>query len=201
MEILIRKGNQIKVATDNLYCYPPFEALLNSYGKNEDALDKVIKYIYFTCSPEALPQVKGYTTKETHKYACLQSGLKEDFKPDATIKDAQRFYLANCTNEITEYMYTVASTLRTSDKICRALKNRFNEYDFENLNNEQIASISSGIKEVLSLSSKINEQVPTILKNIELLKLQKDKEVKGIELQRGGSEIPDSYEQTNEDIQ
>ena len=194
MELLIRDKNRLVVAYDSMYAYPEFEALLNKYGKDDDVLDKIIKYIFFTCDPKATPQQDGYNPKEGHRFAIKNSGLTDKFVVTEEIKKAQWRYREKRTNAMHEYIETVISSLRVGSKTCKIIIE--NQKVDEDVNKEMLASIIDSVNSVLTLSSKINAAIPMLIKNLEEIKaLEATEEAnKADDQQRGGGDIPDSYE-------
>lgn len=199
LELFIRDGNKIKIAQDEIFLYPELKPILTKYGKDSVILDKVCSYLYFSCHPKAVPQVKGYSLKEAHKYATVKAGLSEKFEITNEIKIAQKFCKTEWNNNMIEYIQNVIKSLRVSNKICRLI---LDSQDIEtDTSVEQIQKVATAIKEILSLTNSINTAIPKLVENIRELKLLEEEEAKinSDRKLRGGDEVPDSYDMTDEE--
>lgn len=193
MELVIRDGSKLRIATDSIYQYPPMRKILNTFGDNSKVLEQVINYIYFTSDPRALPRDKGYNAKEAHAYAIKQTKLSDKFVVTEDIKRAQKFYYNAKVSAPQEYINNVIASLRLANKLCDVIINRQDINDIE-LTDEQITSTATSIKEVLSLASKINESIPKLADSIKLLKqMDIDDEEDKTNTMRGGGDISDSH--------
>jgi len=198
MELFIRKNNDIHVAFDELWIYPEFKPILNKYGKNDNTLEKILKYIYFTSSSKALPQQKGYSSKEAHEYAIKKAGLDDKFIVLDEIKVAQKFYREFNTNPLIEYIENITKSLRLGNKICKYIID--NQVIEEKMSLETLTAVTGSIKEVLSLSNSINTSIPKLLDNIkELKKLEDiDNEATGDKIRGTNQTVPDSFDAKGE---
>lgn len=198
MVIFVRENNKIRVAYDEIYLYPEFNKLLTRYGKNDDTLDKILSYIYFTCDYKALPQEKGYNKKEAHNYAVKQAKLDISFEVNDDIKAAQSFYRNEQNDSIRDYMQNMVTGLRIGNKIAKVLTNKKSE-TFDEMSIEQLAAASGAVSELINISTKINTAIPLLLENIKKLKENEKEEAKSNKVLRGTTtEVPDSYLQQGE---
>lgn len=198
MDLIVRKGNEIIVLSDTLYMYPEFEAILKEYGKHSDGLLSVIKYIYFSCDRKSYAIKNGYSQKEIHAYALQQAGLSEKFEVTNSIKAAQECYKTNDNKPMEDYINNFVKALRIGNKICDAILEK--QDVAKDMSDEQLTSITNAIDKVLSLSSNINKSIPALISNIKDLRSLEEEDAKNTsEKVRGGKEIPESYEQTDEE--
>ena len=197
MELIIRVNNEIKVSSDTLYLYPEFQEILRIYGKHEDGLLKIIKYIYFTSSTKATPYKNGYNEKETHQYAIKYAELNDKFVVTPEIKAAQKLYRKETTNPVEEYLNNFIQSLRVGNKVCKRILDKQDVID--DISDESLASITNAIEKIISLSDKINKYIPDFISNLKALKaIEEEEALDKSEKKRGGDIIPDSYLQDPE---
>jgi hypothetical protein len=183
-------GNDVKIDPEMLV-YDEFKQVydLDLNTKKELALKWFI-YIYHCADQRAVPILKGYNTKDKHEYACRQSKLPLEFKPEIRILNAIDFYRNNFISPIKELSISLLNTLQKNIKILKKANDLIDsKIEKDELTPEEIGALILLVKDISTMSTQLSTQMKTVRELDAQMTIvdSTDKEV-----QRGGNEISDS---------
>lgn len=180
-----------------LLAYKVFKDVYNldTNTKKELALQYFI-YIYHSSDQKTVPVIKGFSTKDTHSYACKEAGLQTTFTPSIEILTAIEFYKENFISPVKHLAISLLNTLQKNIRILKKadtiIEQKLNQ---DNITPENIESLILLSKSISTMASQLAGQIKT-LKDLDRA-IEEDKDYKGIEI-RGGGGIPDSMTRNND---
>ena len=154
---------------------------------------KEFKYLYFVCSNDAYPRLKGLSEKETHRFALEQAELPDNYLPDIIMQEAMDFFVDSNSSPAQEYITELLATINNSTKIVRFLRTKIDNVLSEletNFDDKKVSEIYSLQRDLLNMSSDIPKVVRGLGEALENLKKEESKS--SGEVMYGGEAIPDS---------
>lgn len=200
-------NGELTLAKDEIALYPNFKKILSRdrggkvTGDPDGRLKlyafKEFRYIYFRCDFEAYPSQHGLTEKETHEYACINSGLGKDYVPDSDMINAIKQYEREHLSPAKKAIKTLIRVFVLNDKLVEKIEtNLTSTLELPTLTAPQISELLTYQKQLLDVAVTVPVNVKKLREAMNLL----EEEEKTQAILRGG-EIRASSMDINNDIE
>ncbi len=179
MKLFTLVNGDIVINKIELLTLLPFKKILKRDKDRfkRDAFNELC-YIYHVADPKSIPNTKGYSDKERHKYSIIKSNLSLDWKPDSIVLEAIALYKEEHSSIAKDTITELLKTFRFTNKV--------------------IIKVRSSIEELLQGDKLTKEQATEVLSLIETtIKLGRDIPKLTRELNTAVNEL---YEDDNDDV-
>lgn len=173
-------------------------------GRKKYRAFKEFYYIYLIADFESYINLGGYNDKEKHKLAVAESGLEDDFKPDAEIKAAITKYSKIQLDMLPALstLSTILKGLKVADKISQSIiDNMENVMEAQAIKKQAAIGtgeplsagddlvIAQNLVGQLNQLMEISTKIPKTIETLEKIEDRLAKAKSGVSLGRGGKEI------------
>jgi len=156
----------LKIEDDTFALFPDFNDLYKrDSDKRKNTAYKELTYIFIMADYRSPGIRKGYTGKRLSNYAKQFAKLNDDWKPDRVIYNCIDVYIAERDGVVTSIYKSILAGFFTSKKSIDFLNDMIaNKVDSlqENdtdLSKELVQALTSSVKELISLSTSIPENI------------------------------------------